>query len=77
MGLYIYSFPVQQCIADLVPGCSVLFMVVSSLVISTLLAVLSWNYIESRCVGIKDFAHLIDGLKSFSFGRFVFKKNSA
>lgn len=52
-GLYIYAFPVQQSIAALIPGISVLPMVLMSFIISLSLAVFSWHFLEKRALGLK------------------------
>lgn len=54
-GLYIYSFPVQQTVAALIPGVSVLLMLVISTVVTFLLAALSWHLIERRVLNLKKF----------------------
>lgn len=45
-GIYIYAFPVQQSVAALMPGVTVLQMVVISAAITMALAVLSWHFLE-------------------------------
>jgi peptidoglycan/LPS O-acetylase OafA/YrhL len=52
-GVYIYAFPVQQSVAALVPGVSVLEMLSISLVVTLMLAVLSWHGIERHALGLK------------------------
>jgi peptidoglycan/LPS O-acetylase OafA/YrhL len=52
-GLYIYAFPVQQSVAALIPGVSVLSMVVISAVVTFTLAAISWHVIERRSLGLK------------------------
>lgn len=52
-GLYIYAFPVQQVIADLVPGVGVAAMVALSFAITFGLAFLSWHLVEKRCLALK------------------------
>jgi peptidoglycan/LPS O-acetylase OafA/YrhL len=56
-GIYIYAFPVQQTVAALIPGVSVLQMILISAATTILLAILSWHYVERRALGLK--AHYI------------------
>ena len=52
-GTYIYGFPVQQSVAALIPGVSVLSMLLISASATLLLAVLSWHLLERRALGLK------------------------
>jgi peptidoglycan/LPS O-acetylase OafA/YrhL len=52
-GVYIYAFPVQQSVAALIPGVSVLSMLSISAFATLLLAVLSWHLLERRALGLK------------------------
>jgi peptidoglycan/LPS O-acetylase OafA/YrhL len=52
-GVYIYAFPVQQSTAALLPGISVLYMVIISSVITLLFAVLSWHCLEKHALKLK------------------------
>jgi peptidoglycan/LPS O-acetylase OafA/YrhL len=52
-GIYIYAFPVQQSVAALIPGVSVLSMLSISASVTLLLAVLSWHFLEQRVLGLK------------------------
>lgn len=45
-GVYIYAFPVQQSTAALLPGVSVLNMLLVSGAVTVVLAVLSWHLLE-------------------------------
>ncbi len=54
-GIYIYAFPVQQSVAALIPGVSVLTMLMISSIASVLLAVLSWNLLERYALNLKGF----------------------
>ena len=56
-GIYIYAFPVQQSVAQLMPGVSVLQMVLISAVATSLLAIFSWHFLEQRALRYK--AHYI------------------
>ena len=49
-GIYIYAFPVQQSIAALIPGVSVLTMILLSFFITFILAFLSWIFIEKQAL---------------------------
>jgi peptidoglycan/LPS O-acetylase OafA/YrhL len=53
-GTYIYAFPVQQALAALIPGVSVMQMIVISGIITLLLAILSWRFIEMHALGLKE-----------------------
>lgn len=53
-GIYIYAFPVQQAVAALVPGITVLEMIALSSLITLTFAVLSWHLVEERALGFKD-----------------------
>lgn len=52
-GVYIYAFPIQQSIAALVPGVSVLSMILISTLATFLMAALSWHLLERRALGLK------------------------
>jgi peptidoglycan/LPS O-acetylase OafA/YrhL len=52
-GVYIYAFPVQQSVAALVPGVSVLSLLVLSVFPTFLFAVMSWHLLERRALGLK------------------------
>jgi peptidoglycan/LPS O-acetylase OafA/YrhL len=52
-GVYIYAFPVQQSVAALVPGISVLSMALIATVITFVLAALSWHLLERHALGLK------------------------
>jgi peptidoglycan/LPS O-acetylase OafA/YrhL len=52
-GVYIYAFPVQQSVAALIPGVSVLLLFFISVCITLSLAVLSWHLLERWALGFK------------------------
>ena len=52
-GVYIYAWPVQQSVAALIPGVSVLSMLLTSTFITFLLAALSWHLLERRALSLK------------------------
>lgn len=52
-GTYIYAFPVQQMLAASVPGIGPLQMLGASFAITTILAVLSWHWIEKNALALK------------------------
>ena len=56
-GIYIYAFPVQQSVAHLMPGVSVLQMVLVSAAATSLLAIFSWHLLEQRALRYK--AHYV------------------
>jgi peptidoglycan/LPS O-acetylase OafA/YrhL len=53
-GFYIYAFPLQQTVALLVPGISVLAMVASAGTATLLAAVLSWHLAERHALAAKE-----------------------
>lgn len=65
-GIYIYAFPVQQAIAALIPGISASLMIVSSSLLTLLLAALSWHHIEKGALSLK--AHYVNRTKKFLTG---------
>ncbi len=54
-GVYIYAFPVQQSVAALLPGVSVLLLTLISVAVTLTLAALSWHWIEQRALRLKTF----------------------
>ncbi|OAD20261.1 acetyltransferase [Candidatus Thiomargarita nelsonii] len=52
-GMYIYAFPVQQSIAAIIQGVSVVTMLIVSLSITLILAILSWHLVEKKLLKIK------------------------
>ena len=52
-GVYIYAFPIQQSLAALVPGISVLHMLLISAAVTLIFATLSWHLIERRALNLK------------------------
>ncbi len=52
-GIYIYAFPIQQSVAALIPGVSVLSMLSISASVALSLAALSWHLVERRALGLK------------------------
>jgi peptidoglycan/LPS O-acetylase OafA/YrhL len=53
-GVYIYAFPVQQTLAFLLPGMSLLTMLALSGSATISIAALSWHTIEKRALRRKD-----------------------
>jgi peptidoglycan/LPS O-acetylase OafA/YrhL len=53
-GLYIYAFPVQQCVAALLPQVSVWQMVILSGITTLTLAAASWHLLEHAALGRKN-----------------------
>lgn len=52
-GIYIYAFPVQQSIVALFPNISLIYMILSSFLITLFLAVISWHIIEKNALKLK------------------------
>ncbi len=52
-GIYIYAFPIQQSVAAMVAGISILSMVLISASVTLLLAALSWHLLERRALTLK------------------------
>jgi peptidoglycan/LPS O-acetylase OafA/YrhL len=52
-GVYIYAFPIQQSVAALIPGVSVLPLFLISSCITLLFAVLSWHLLERWALSFK------------------------
>lgn len=53
-GVYIYAFPVQQSIAALLPGISVLPMLIISSIITFIFSALSWHFLEKHALKLKE-----------------------
>jgi peptidoglycan/LPS O-acetylase OafA/YrhL len=53
-GIYIYAFPVQQVLADVIPGISTAAMIALAVPITLVLAALSWHLIEKRALSLKE-----------------------
>ena len=56
-GMYIYAYPVQQSVAALLPGVSVLAMILISAGPTIFLAVMSWHFLERRALALKGALH--------------------
>lgn len=54
-GIYIYAFPIQQSIAALFPGISVFSMIITSTIITLILAFLSWHLLEKHALKLKNY----------------------
>jgi peptidoglycan/LPS O-acetylase OafA/YrhL len=53
-GLYIYAFPVQQTLAALgVPDAGFFLYILSSVAVTSLLAILSYRFVEAPCLKLK------------------------
>jgi len=52
-GVYIYAFPVQQSLVQVMPGINLSGMIILSFLITLSLAVLSWHTIEKRFLLLK------------------------
>lgn len=67
-GIYIYAFPIQQTIAALIPGISVLEMFLISTPVTVLSGAISWHALEKRVLRLKNFF-------TVQTGRLVFWQN--
>jgi peptidoglycan/LPS O-acetylase OafA/YrhL len=53
-GLYIYAFPVQQTLASLgLPAAGFVLYILSSALVTAILAILSYRYVEAPCLKLK------------------------
>jgi peptidoglycan/LPS O-acetylase OafA/YrhL len=52
-GMYIYAYPVQQSVAALMPGVSVVSMILLAAGPTIVLAVMSWHLLERRALALK------------------------
>ena len=53
-GMFLYGFPVQQCIIELTHGnISIVAMILFSMIITLPFAILSWKWIESKALSYK------------------------
>lgn len=57
-GIYIYAFPIQQSLAATIPNLSIFSMVIYSGVITLIMSYLSWHYIESKALKLKNTHYL-------------------
>ena len=56
-GFYLFAFPIQQTVASLSSnGLSFSTQTIISFIITILLAILSWNFIEKPCLRLKTFS---------------------
>ena len=53
-GMYIYAFPVQQSIAEVIPKVTVNTMITLSLIATLMLSILSWHTIEKKFLKLKE-----------------------
>jgi peptidoglycan/LPS O-acetylase OafA/YrhL len=52
-GIYIYAFPIQQTIVMLKPTVSIVEMIIFGSSITILLSILSWHFVEKKCLSLK------------------------
>jgi peptidoglycan/LPS O-acetylase OafA/YrhL len=52
-GVYIYAFPIQQALIELLPGSNGLENAALSTVVTIIFAILSWHLIEERALKLK------------------------
>lgn len=57
-GIYIYAFPIQQSLIATIPNLSIFSMVIYSGIITLIMSYLSWHYIESNALKLKDIDYL-------------------
>lgn len=53
-GIYIYAFPIQQVVAHIFKGITPIEMFFSSLVLTIVLSIISWKFIEKPILRFKD-----------------------
>jgi peptidoglycan/LPS O-acetylase OafA/YrhL len=73
-GVYIYAFPIQQSVAALVPGASVLTLLIVSAAATLFLAILPWHILERRALSLKGFyvdytRRMLNHRQTGAFGR--------
>jgi peptidoglycan/LPS O-acetylase OafA/YrhL len=71
-GVYIYAFPVQQSIAALIPGVSVLVMILISAIITLILSIFSWHLIEKPALKHKNL-YIGHTRKIVNFGQALYR----
>ena len=54
-GVYLYSFPIQQCILHIRPEISAVELAIIAIPLSILVAALSWRFIERPALDLKKF----------------------
>jgi peptidoglycan/LPS O-acetylase OafA/YrhL len=52
-GIYLYGFPITQALIALSPGISMVTLVTTGLVITVLIAMMSWHFVEKPCLKLK------------------------
>jgi peptidoglycan/LPS O-acetylase OafA/YrhL len=52
-GIYIYAFPVQQSLVSIMPGISISKMILFASLITLLLSILSWKFVEKKALSYK------------------------
>lgn len=60
-GLYIYAFPVQQALVQLMPQASLTAIVLLSFAVTLPFAALSWHLVEKPALGLKNWGAQCDG----------------
>ena len=75
-GMYIYAFPIQQSVAALIPGISVLAMIVISFIITFILAFISWHVVEKKMLKYKDKYVYIENLMSPAINKKLGRKRA-
>jgi peptidoglycan/LPS O-acetylase OafA/YrhL len=64
-GIYIYAFPIQQSLVATMPNLSIFSMVIYSGMITLIMSYLSWHYIESKALKLKNTHYFITKYTSF------------
>jgi peptidoglycan/LPS O-acetylase OafA/YrhL len=52
-GIYIYAFPIQQSIASIFPNTTIVELIVRSGLLTLIMAISSWHFVESRAIKLK------------------------
>jgi peptidoglycan/LPS O-acetylase OafA/YrhL len=63
-GMYIYTFPVQQSLVALYPDISIASILINSFLITLVLAMLSWHFVEKKFLKMKDNYRFIESALS-------------
>jgi peptidoglycan/LPS O-acetylase OafA/YrhL len=63
-GIYLWAYPVQQCLIAVLPGMTPLRLFAAALPITFVLAVASWHLIESQALAFKPVQRVVRAAKA-------------